>query len=63
MVTNQDIERTFYKANIELNQKINSALYDFHKPDIELTQTLQEKIMQKSAARNTNNPLEVSHGK
>ena len=63
MVTNQDIERAFLLANMELNNKINRAQFEFYKPELIQNMKLMEKVMRNTLTGKTNNPLEVSHGK
>ena len=62
MVTNQDIERTFFKVNMQLNNKINQAQYEFYKPEIMQNMKLMEIAMKRTLMKKSNNPLEVNNG-
>ena len=42
MTTNADIEQVFLRTNVELNQKINTVLLEFFKPDLDRNKKLME---------------------
>lgn len=63
MITSQDIETTFVRAQNRINEQIGSAIIRFYMPDIAGAAAKALSMLDKKSVQNENNPVnnEVSY--